>query len=56
MLNMLSGAEQITAEVKAMFEQIDIDFTPFRRHNISLEMVEQVYCSCRRTGFRFQVY
>lgn len=26
-----------------------------RLHNISLEMVEQAYCSCRRTGFRFQV-
>lgn len=38
-----------------MFEQIGIDFAPFKQSNISLEMVEQAYCSCRRSGFRFQV-
>lgn len=38
-----------------MFEQIPLDFAPFRKTNITLEMVEQAYCACRLGGFRFQV-
>lgn len=38
-----------------MFEQITLDFEPYTNSNITLEMVEQAYCSCRRSGFRFQV-
>ena len=46
---------QVKAETAAMFEQITMDFAPFTKTNISLEMVEQAYCACRRSGFRFQV-
>lgn len=38
-----------------MFQQIPLDFAPYAESNITIEMVEQAYCACRRSGFRFQV-
>lgn len=45
----------VQKEVKALFEQIELDFEPFLSTKITSLMVEQAYCACSSAGFRFQV-
>ena len=41
------------SQTAAIFQQLEDDLLLYP--NITQEMVEQAYCSCRRSGFRFQV-
>ena len=45
--------QEVESEVQAMFQGLEDDFSPYP--TITLEMVEQAYCSTRRAGFPFQV-